>query len=73
MLSNEKYIGKVHLFKGNEYEDSNLREGNHPPIIRKHVFDKVQDEKIRRSNVVRIGEEDVRKNSRYSSNRSGEQ
>lgn len=67
MLSNEKYIGKVHLFKSNEYEDSYLKEDNHPPIIQKHVFEKVQDEKIRRSNVVRIGEEDVRKNSRYSS------
>lgn len=69
MLSNEKYIGKVHLFKNNEYEDSYLKEDNHPSIIQKHVFDKVQDEKIRRSNVVRIGEEDVRKNSRYSSNK----
>ena len=69
MLSNEKYIGKVHLFTNNEYEDSYLIEDNHTAIISKYVFEKVQSEKSRRSNVVRIGEEDVRKNSRYSSNK----
>ena len=67
MLSNEKYIGKVHLFKNNEYEDSYLKEGNHPPIIQKHVFDKVQSEKFRRSSVIRTGKGLKRKNSKYSS------
>ena len=69
ILSNEKSIGKVHLFTNNEYEDSYLIEDKHTAIISKYVFEKVQSEKSRRSNVVRIGEEDVRKNSRYSSNK----
>lgn len=67
MLSNEKYIGKVHLFKNNEYEDSYFKENNHTAIIQKHVFDKVQSEKFRRSNVIRTGKGLERKNSKYSS------
>lgn len=67
MLSNEKYIGQVLLFGGNEYEDNYLKEDNHPPIIFKHVFDKVQNEKARRSNVVKTNDGVKRKSSKYSS------
>ena len=72
MLSNEKYIGKVHLFKNKEYEDSYLVEDNHTAIISKYVFEKVQSEKSRRSNVVRNGEDKVRKNRKYFSKNSNE-
>lgn len=67
MLSNEKYIGNVHLFKENEYEDSYLAEDNHPAIISKYVFEKVQAEKAKRSNVVRTHDGVVRKKRRYKS------
>ncbi|WP_282919773.1 recombinase family protein [Ignavigranum ruoffiae] len=67
MLSNEKYIGNVHLFKDNEYEDSYLAEDNHPAIISKYVFEKVQAEKTKRSNVVRTHDGVVRKKRRYKS------
>ena len=39
---------------------------NHPPIIEKDVFEAVQTEKARRSNVVRTDEEIKRKHERYS-------
>ena len=67
MLSNEKYIGNVHLFKDNEYEYSYLAEDNHPAIISKYVFEKVQAEKAKRSNVVRTHDGVVRKKRRYKS------
>lgn len=67
LLSNEKYIGKVHLFKNNEYEDSYLIEDNHTAIISKYVFEKVQSEKFRRSNVVQTDDGIMRNRSKYSS------
>ncbi len=67
LLSNEKYIGNVHLFKDNEYKDSYLAEDNHPAIISKYVFEKVQAEKAKRSNVVRTHDGVVRKKRRYKS------
>lgn len=67
MLSNEKYIGQVLLFGGNEYEHSYLKEDNYPPIIFKHIFEKVQKEKSRRSNVVKTNDGVKRKSSKHSS------
>ncbi len=67
LLSNEKYIGKVHLFKSKEYEDSYLKEDNHLAIISDYISEKVHSEKSRRSNVVRTQDEVVRKKRRYNS------
>lgn len=58
ILSNEKSFGKVHLFTNNEYKDKYLFEDNHTATISKYVFEKVQSEKSRWSNAVRIGEEE---------------
>lgn len=67
MLSNEKYIGHVHLFKGNEFEESYISNYNHPAIISEYTFERVQEEKQRRSNVVRVGNEKKRSNQKYTS------
>lgn len=72
MLSNEKYIGKVHLFKNDIYEDSYLVEDNRPAIISEYVFKRVQEEKQRRSNVVKKDNEVVRKDNKYSSKNNNE-
>lgn len=56
LLSNEKYIGDVRL-KGASPEEDFYYLNNHEPIIRREVFDAVQDEKARRSNVLQQGDE----------------
>lgn len=67
MLSNEKYTGDVKLLKSGKNEVHYLASGNNPAIISKEVFETVQMEKVRRSNVVR-GENGVkRKSEKYSS------
>ena len=67
MLSNEKYTGDVKLLKSGKSEVHYLASGNNPAIISKEVFEAVQMEKVRRSNVVR-GENGVkRKSEKYSS------
>ncbi len=53
MLSNEKYTGDVELLKSGKNEVHYLASGNNPAIISKEVFEEVQVEKGRRSNVVR--------------------
>ncbi|EFR30441.1 recombinase family protein [Eremococcus coleocola] len=45
VLSNEKYIGKVHLFKDNDEEGSYVSNDNHSAIITEYIFDEVQEEK----------------------------
>lgn len=67
VLSNEKYIGKVHLFKDNDEEGSYVSNDNHSAIITEYIFDEVQEEKQRRSNVVRDGDKIVRKRRKFSS------
>lgn len=67
MLSNEKYTGDVELLKSGKSEVHYLASGNNPAIISKEVFEAVQMEKIRRSNVVKDGNERKRKSSKYSS------
>ncbi len=67
MLSNEKYTGDVELLKSSKSEVHYLVSGNNPAIISKEVFEAVQVEKIRRSNVVKDGNERKRKSSKYSS------
>ncbi len=67
MLSNEKYTGDVRLLKSGKSEVHYLASGNNPAIISKEIFEAVQIEKTRRSNVVK-GENGVkRKSEKYSS------
>ena len=69
ILSNEKYTGDVELLKSGKSEVHYLASGNNPAIISKEIFETVQMEKGRRSNVVR-GENGVkRKGEKYSSKR----
>ena len=68
MLSNEKYTGDVRLLKTGKSEIHYLATDNNPVIISKEVFEAVQIEKARRSNVVKDGNGTVkRKNLKYSS------
>ncbi len=68
MLSNEKYTGDVELLKSGKSEVHYLASENNPAIISKEVFEAVQIEKVRRSNVVKDENGTVkRKGSKYSS------
>ena len=68
MLSNEKYTGDVRLLKTGKSEIHYLATDNNPAIISKELFEAVQIEKARRSNVVKDGNGTVkRKNLKYSS------
>lgn len=66
-LSNEKYTGDVELLKSGKSEVHYLASGNNPAIISKEVFEAVQIEKKRRSNVVRDENGSQRKSKKYSS------
>lgn len=61
MLSNEQYIGDVWLLKNGKSEIYYLATDNNPAIISKEVFEAVQIEKARRSNVVKDGSGTVSK------------
>lgn len=52
MLSNEKYTGDVKLLKSGNSDVQYMSTDNHPAIISKEIFEAVQIEKGRRSNVV---------------------
>lgn len=67
ILSNEKYTGDVELLKFGKREVHCLASGSHPAIISKEVFEAVQMEKVRRSNVVRDENGNRRKSEKYSS------
>lgn len=67
MLSNEKYTGDVELLKSGKSEVHYLASGNNPAIISKEVFEAVQMEKVRRSNVVKDENSRRRKSKKYSS------
>ncbi|MBS5949364.1 MAG: recombinase family protein [Clostridium sp.] len=79
ILSNEKYIGNVVVgktycndFPYNERKinagmaPKYLVENNHPSIIRKEIFNQVQSEKLRRSNIKNDGPVSKRKSTHYS-------
>ena len=66
MLSNEKYTGDVELLKSGKNEVHYLASGNNPAIISKEVFEAVQMEKVRRSNIVRDENGSRRKSKKYS-------
>lgn len=81
MLSNEKYMGDAVVFK--TYTKKNVRvqnkdgshdkyviSGNHPAIISSEMFQAVQDEKKRRSNVEKSEAGVRRKETKYSSKRT---
>ena len=67
ILSNEKYTGNVELLKSSKSEVHYLASGSHPAIISKEVFEAVQMEKGRRSNIVRDENGRRRKSNKYSS------
>lgn len=67
MLSNEKYIGNVRLLDSVTGDVEYLVKENNPPIISSNVFNKVQEEKKKRSNVLKNEEGAIRKDKKYSS------
>lgn len=67
MLSNEKYTGNVLLLKSGKSDVHYLSSDNNPAIIVKAVFEAVQMEKSRRSNVVKDENLVKRKREKYSS------
>ena len=81
ILSNEKYIGNVILYKtfSKDYPNNKriinkdnehrqyLSTNNHPPIIDEEIFLKVQEERSRRSNIEITPEGKKRKSAKYSS------
>ena len=69
MLSNEKYTGNVKLLKSGNSEVQYLSSDNNPAIILKEVFEAVQIEKARRSNVIKDENGSQRKDKKYSSKR----
>lgn len=69
MLSNEKYTGDVRLLKTGKSEVYYLATDNNPAIISKEIFEAVQLERVRRSNVVVGVDGKLRKNKKYSSKR----
>lgn len=71
MLSNEKYIGVSVVNVGGEEGQIYKLNNSHPVIISKEMFDAVQEEKQKRSNVELINDEIKRKSSKYSSKQGG--
>lgn len=69
MLSNEKYTGNVKLLKLSKSDVHYLSSDNNPAIISKEIFEAVQIEKKRRSNVVKDENGSNRKSEKYSSKR----
>ena len=80
ILTNEKYIGNVLLYKtysrefpnnkrikNNGEHDQYGANNNHPPIIDEEIFEKVQSERLRRSNIEITSEGKKRKSRKYSS------
>lgn len=66
LLSNEKYIGDVRL-KGPNPDEDFYYPNNSEAIISREQFHAVQQEKVRRSNVVQQGDEVKRAVKRYKS------
>lgn len=67
MLSNEKYTEDFKLLKSENGEVHYLSSDNNPAIISKKVFETVQMEKARRSNVIKDDNESRRSSEKYSS------
>lgn len=69
MLSNEKYTGNVQLLKSSKSDVHYLSSDNNPVIISNEIFEDVQIEKERRSNMVKDENGRQRKCKKYSSMR----
>lgn len=67
MLSNKKYIGVSIVNVGGEEGQVYKLNNSHPAIISKEMFDVVQEEKLKRSNVVIDENGTHRSNKKYSS------
>lgn len=78
LLSNEKLTGDVlgqktyvedylsgKQIKNNGEKDKYILRNHHEPIISKELFDRVQEEKIRRSNIAKTDYSTKRKSTRY--------
>lgn len=66
MLSNEKYTGDVKLMKSVNSDIQYLSEDNNPAIISKEVYEAVQTEKARRTNLTKDENGIRRKTKKYS-------
>ena len=69
ILKNVKYIGDVHVLKS-DTKASYLATDAHPAILPKGVFDAVQKERRRRSNVEQTTDGVKRKSTKYSSKKA---
>lgn len=67
MLENEKYTGTVTLLDSSTQEYEYQIKDNHPPIITENEFRSVQEEKMKRSNIVIDDSGTHRSNKKYSS------
>lgn len=67
MLSNEKYIGIAAVKIGGEEGQVYKLNNSHPAIISKEKFDAVQEEKLKRSNIIVDESGTHRSNKKYSS------
>ena len=59
--------GSVYFDEENIDKSKYLISENHPAIIPKETFDAVQEEKMRRTNITKTANGNVRKNTKYSS------
>ena len=67
MLRNEKYIGVSVVNVGGEEGQIYKLNNSHPAIISKEMFDVVQKEKLKRSNVELTDDGMKRKSNNYTS------
>lgn len=67
LIIDEKTAGNVRLLKSGKSEVHYLASDNKPAIISSKIFEAVQIEKVRRSNVIKGGNGNQRKSSKYSS------
>lgn len=67
MLSNEKYIGISVVNVGGKEGQINKFNNSHLAIISNEIFDAVQEEKLKRSNVIVDENGTHRSNKKYSS------
>lgn len=60
MLSNAKYVDRARLLDSVKGDVEYLLEENIPPIISTNTFNMVQEEKTKRSNVIKNEEKTIR-------------
>lgn len=72
MLSNEKYIGIAVVNVDGEEGQIYKLNNSHPAIISKEIFDTVQKEKLKRSNMVIDEDGSHRSKMKYSSKKGGD-